>query len=98
MVAYLLPKQTVVGSNPITRSSRFHYSIAWTGPPELGALYLCLPGMSWFWDVKVRCDTVLVPRARDVIYPRGDTVLRVGDRLTLVGEIQAVREFARMCK
>jgi Trk K+ transport system NAD-binding subunit len=41
---------------------------------------------------------VLVRRGRDVIYPKGHTVLRIGDRLTLMGEIRAVREFVESCK
>jgi trk system potassium uptake protein TrkA len=41
---------------------------------------------------------VLVRRDGDVIYPRGHTVLSLGDRLTLVGSIEAVRELARRCE
>jgi trk system potassium uptake protein TrkA len=41
---------------------------------------------------------VLVRRNGDVIYPRGDTVLQMWDRLTLMGSLEAVRELARRCE
>lgn len=41
---------------------------------------------------------VLVRRDGDVIYPRGDTRLKIGDRLTLMGPIEGVRELARQCE
>lgn len=41
---------------------------------------------------------VLVRRNGDVIYPRADTVLKVGDRLTLMGPLGGVRELARRCE
>jgi trk system potassium uptake protein TrkA len=41
---------------------------------------------------------VLVRRKGDVIYPRGHTVLQVGDRLTLMGSLEAVRALARRCE
>jgi Trk K+ transport system NAD-binding subunit len=41
---------------------------------------------------------ILVRREGDVIYPRGDTRLRLGDRVTLMGPLEAVRELARRCR
>lgn len=41
---------------------------------------------------------VLVRRSGDVIYPRGETRLQIGDRLTLIGPQDSVRELARRCK
>lgn len=41
---------------------------------------------------------VLIRRNGDVIYPRGHTVLQIGDWLTLVGSLDAVRELARRCE
>jgi Trk K+ transport system NAD-binding subunit len=41
---------------------------------------------------------VLVRRDSDVIFPRGHTVLQMGDRLTLVGSVEAVRELALRCE
>jgi trk system potassium uptake protein TrkA len=41
---------------------------------------------------------VLVRRNGDVIYPRGHTVLQMGDRLTLMGPLEAVRDLARRCE
>jgi len=41
---------------------------------------------------------VLVRRDGDVIYPRGDTQLRIGDVLTLMGPLERVRELARRCE
>jgi Kef-type K+ transport system membrane component KefB/Trk K+ transport system NAD-binding subunit len=41
---------------------------------------------------------VLVRRDGDVIYPRGDTRLQIGDQLTLMGPIESVRELARACE
>jgi trk system potassium uptake protein TrkA len=40
---------------------------------------------------------VLIRRNDDVIYPRGHTVLQMGDRLTLMGSLEAVRELAQRC-
>jgi Kef-type K+ transport system membrane component KefB/Trk K+ transport system NAD-binding subunit len=40
---------------------------------------------------------ILIRRAGDVIYPRGGTMLQIGDRLTLMGPLEAVRELARRC-
>jgi Kef-type K+ transport system membrane component KefB len=40
---------------------------------------------------------VLVRRNGDVIYPRGETRLRLGDRLTLMGPLESVRELAQRC-
>jgi Kef-type K+ transport system membrane component KefB/Trk K+ transport system NAD-binding subunit len=40
---------------------------------------------------------VLVRREGDIIYPRGDTRLRLGDLLTLMGPLESVRELARRC-
>jgi trk system potassium uptake protein TrkA len=41
---------------------------------------------------------VLVRREGDVLYPRGHTQLQIGDRLTLMGSLEAVRELARRCE
>jgi Trk K+ transport system NAD-binding subunit len=41
---------------------------------------------------------VLIRRDGDVIYPRGNTQLRIGDRLTVMGPIAGVRELARQCE
>lgn len=41
---------------------------------------------------------VLVRRNGDVIYPRGHTILQAGDRLTIMGSLEAVRELARKCE
>jgi len=41
---------------------------------------------------------VLVRRNGDVLYPRGHTVLEIGDRLTLMGPLEGVRELARRCE
>ncbi|MCP4514154.1 MAG: hypothetical protein GY824_02835 [Delftia sp.] len=41
---------------------------------------------------------VLIRREGDVIYPSGETRLRLGDRLTLMGPLEAVRELARRCR
>ena len=40
---------------------------------------------------------ILVRRNGDVIYPRGHTVLQMGDRLTLMGSLESVRELAQRC-
>jgi Trk K+ transport system NAD-binding subunit len=40
---------------------------------------------------------VLIRRENDVIYPRGHTVLQLGDRLTIMGSLEAVRELVRRC-
>jgi Kef-type K+ transport system membrane component KefB/Trk K+ transport system NAD-binding subunit len=40
---------------------------------------------------------VLIRREGDVIYPHGNTALQMGDRLTLVGSLEAVRELADRC-
>ncbi|MFC2046610.1 monovalent cation:proton antiporter family protein [Chloroflexota bacterium] len=41
---------------------------------------------------------VLVRRNGDVIYPQGPTVLQIGDRLTLMGSQEAVRELSQRCR
>jgi trk system potassium uptake protein TrkA len=41
---------------------------------------------------------VLVRRDGEVIYPRGHTTLQLGDRLTLMGDQEAVRELAQRCE
>ena len=41
---------------------------------------------------------VLIRRDGDVVYPRGHTRLQMGDRLTLMGPLEAVQEFARQCR
>jgi len=41
---------------------------------------------------------VLIRRDGDVVYPRGHTRLQMGDRLTLMGPLEAVQELARRCK
>ncbi len=41
---------------------------------------------------------VLVRRDGDVIYPHGDTRMQIGDRLTLMGSLEGVRELARRCE
>lgn len=41
---------------------------------------------------------VLVRRNSDVIYPRGDTRLQIGDQLTLMGPLEGVRELAHACE
>ena len=40
---------------------------------------------------------ILVRRNGDVIHPRGETSLQVGDKLTLMGPLEGVRELARRC-
>jgi len=41
---------------------------------------------------------VLLRRNDDVIYPRANTVFEIGDRLTLMGPLEDVRELARLCE
>ena len=41
---------------------------------------------------------VLIRRDGDVIYPRGHTILEMGDQLTLVGSLEAVRDLERRCE
>jgi len=41
---------------------------------------------------------VLVRRNGDVISPRGDTRLQIGDQLTLIGSVDGVRDMARACE
>jgi trk system potassium uptake protein TrkA len=41
---------------------------------------------------------VLVRRDGDVIYPHGRTRFQIGDRLTLIGPLDSVREIARRCE
>jgi Trk K+ transport system NAD-binding subunit len=48
-------------------------------------------------DLPEGAMTVLVRWGGDVIYPRGHTELQLGDRLTLMGSLEAVREMARRC-
>jgi Trk K+ transport system NAD-binding subunit len=40
---------------------------------------------------------ILVRRNGDVIHPRGETSLYAGDKLTLMGPLEGVRELARRC-
>lgn len=40
---------------------------------------------------------VLIRRNGDVIYPRGHTTLQLGDRLTLMGSLEGVRELVQRC-
>ncbi|MGD8398845.1 MAG: monovalent cation:proton antiporter family protein [Anaerolineae bacterium] len=40
---------------------------------------------------------ILIRRDGDVIYPQGDTTLRSGDRLTLLGPLDGVHEMAHRC-
>ncbi len=40
---------------------------------------------------------VLIRRDGDVIYPRGHTILQMGDRLTLMGSLEGVRELVQRC-
>ncbi len=49
-------------------------------------------------QLPVGAMVVLVRRDGDVIYPRGDTQLKIGDVLTLMGPLEAVRELARRCE
>lgn len=41
---------------------------------------------------------VLIRRNGDVIYPRGHTILKMGDLLTLMGSMEAVRDLERRCE
>ena len=41
---------------------------------------------------------VLIRRDGDVVYPRGHTRLQMGDRLTIMGPLEAVQDLARRCK
>ncbi|MGD8626226.1 MAG: cation:proton antiporter [Anaerolineae bacterium] len=41
--------------------------------------------------------TILVRRNGDVIHPRGETALKMGDKLTLMGPLEGVKELARRC-
>jgi Trk K+ transport system NAD-binding subunit len=41
---------------------------------------------------------ILVRRNGEVIYPRGHTRLRIGDRLTLVGSVEGVRRLVQRCQ
>jgi Kef-type K+ transport system membrane component KefB/Trk K+ transport system NAD-binding subunit len=41
---------------------------------------------------------VLVRRNGDVIFPRGHTVLQLGDHVTLMGSLEAVRELSLLCE
>lgn len=41
---------------------------------------------------------VLIRREGDVLYPHGHTQLQIGDRLTLMGSLEAVRELAHRCE
>jgi Trk K+ transport system NAD-binding subunit len=40
---------------------------------------------------------ILVRRNGDIIHPRGETLLYEGDKLTLMGPLEGVRELARRC-
>jgi Trk K+ transport system NAD-binding subunit len=48
-------------------------------------------------DLPERVMVILVRRDGAVIYPRGETTLRVGDMLTLMGPLEGVHEMARQC-
>jgi CPA2 family monovalent cation:H+ antiporter-2/trk system potassium uptake protein TrkA len=48
-------------------------------------------------DLPEGVTIVLVRRNGDVIHPQGSTMLQIGDRLTLMGGIEAVRELAGRC-
>ena len=48
-------------------------------------------------DLPQGVTIVLVRRNGDVIHPQGSTALQIGDRLTLMGGIEAVRELAQRC-
>ena len=41
---------------------------------------------------------VLVRRSQDIIYPRAETIFQLGDRLTLMGALESVRELASRCE
>jgi Trk K+ transport system NAD-binding subunit len=45
-----------------------------------------------------RATIVLVRRNGEVIYPRGDTQLETGDRVTIMGSLNAVRDLVRRCE
>lgn len=49
-------------------------------------------------DLPAGSMVVLVRRNGDVIYPRGETQLKIGDQLTLMGEIDSVHQLARACE
>ena len=49
-------------------------------------------------DLPEEAMIVLIRRDGDVIYPRGHTRLQMGDRLTLMGPLEAVQELARRCR
>jgi Trk K+ transport system NAD-binding subunit len=49
-------------------------------------------------DLPAGVMIVLVRRDGDVIYPRGHTRLQIGDRITLMGSLEAVRELADRCR
>jgi Trk K+ transport system NAD-binding subunit len=48
-------------------------------------------------DLPQGVTIVLVRRNGEVIHPHGSTTLQVGDRLTLMGGVEAVRELAQRC-
>jgi trk system potassium uptake protein len=48
-------------------------------------------------DLPNQVMIILVRRAGEVIYPHGLTQLQRGDRLTLMGPLDGVREMARQC-
>jgi Trk K+ transport system NAD-binding subunit len=41
---------------------------------------------------------VLVQRNGDIIHPSGNTALQIGDRLTLVGSLESVRDLTSRCQ
>jgi Kef-type K+ transport system membrane component KefB/Trk K+ transport system NAD-binding subunit len=45
-----------------------------------------------------RATIVLVQRNGEVLYPRGDTQLETGDRVTIMGSLDAVRDLVRRCE
>jgi Trk K+ transport system NAD-binding subunit len=49
-------------------------------------------------DLPLQVMIILVLRDGAVIYPRGDTRLQSGDRLTLLGPLDGVQEMAHRCR
>ncbi len=48
-------------------------------------------------DLPSQVMIILVRRGGDVIYPRGNTKLQIGDRLTLLGPLEGIQEMTRRC-
>lgn len=59
--------------------------------PDLAGRPLCE------FELPSQVMIILVRRDGDVIYPRGQTRLRMKDRLTLLGPLEGVQEMARRC-